>query len=158
MKIEEGKFYFLKDCFFEKMKDSNLSNNKDNGNKRPCYYCFRDKKKGELLWFIPISSKVDKYKEIYKEKLKRYKRVDTLVFGKVSGEERVFLIQNMFPTIEEYIEEVYVRKNNKVTVTNTLEREIKEKANLILEIVHRGKKVVFPDVIKMEGILLKELQ
>lgn len=62
MKVEEGKFYFLKDYFFEKMKDSNLSKNKDNGNKRPCYYCFRDKKKEGLLWFIPISSKVDKYK------------------------------------------------------------------------------------------------
>lgn len=34
IKIEEGKFYFLKDSFFEKMKDSNLANNKDNGNKR----------------------------------------------------------------------------------------------------------------------------
>lgn len=157
MKIEEGKFYFLKDCFFEKMKDSNLSNNKDNGNKRPCYYCFRDKRKEKLLWFVPISSKVDKYKRIYKEKLKKYKRVDTLVFGKVSGEERVFLIQNMFPTIEKYIEEVYIRKDNKVAVTNKLEREIKEKANLVLEIAQKGKKVVFPDIIKMKEILLKEL-
>ncbi len=48
MKVEEGKFYFLKDYFFEKMKDSNLSKNKDNGNKRPCYYCFRDKKKRRI--------------------------------------------------------------------------------------------------------------
>lgn len=157
MKIEEGKFYFLKDCFFEKMKDSNLSSNKDNGNKRPCYYCFRDKREEKLLWFVPISSKVDKYKRIYKEKLKKYKRVDTLVFGKVSGEERVFLIQNMFPSIEKYIEEVYVRKDNKVAVTNKLEREIKEKANLVLEIAQKGKKVVFPDIIKMKEMLLKEL-
>ena len=39
MKIEEGKFYFLKDSFYEEIKDSNLANNKDNGSKRPCYYC-----------------------------------------------------------------------------------------------------------------------
>lgn len=44
IKIEEGKFYFLKDSFFERMKDSNLAQNKDNGNKRLCYYCFRDKR------------------------------------------------------------------------------------------------------------------
>lgn len=37
IKIEEGKFYFLKDSFFERMKDSNLAQNKDNGNKIPCY-------------------------------------------------------------------------------------------------------------------------
>lgn len=158
IKIEEGKFYFLKDSFFEKMKDSNLSNNKDNGNKRPCYYCFRDKKEDELIWFVPISSKVNKYKKIYEEKLKKYKRVDTLVFGKVNGEERVFLIQNMFPTIEKYIEEIYVRKSEDVTITYTLEKQVKEKANLVLEIAKKGKKVIFPDIMKIKEILLEELE
>ncbi len=158
MKIEEGKFYFLKECFFETMKDANLATNKDNGNKRPCYYCFRDKKEDELIWFVPISSKVNKYKKIYDEKLKKYKRVDTLVFGKVNGEERAFLIQNMFPTIEKYIEEVYVRKSNEVTITYALEKEIKEKANLVLEIAKKGKKVVFPDIIRIKQILLQELK
>ena len=158
MKIEEGKFYFLKNLFFEKMKDKNLANNKENGNKRPCYYCFRDNKQDELIWFIPISSKVDKYKKIYEEKSQKYKRVDTLVFGKVNGEERAFLIQNMFPTIKKYIEEMYVRKNVSVTITYTLEKEVKEKANHILEIAQKGKKVVFPDIIKMREILLEELK
>ena len=158
IKIEEGKFYFLKDSFFEKMKDSNLAQNKDNGNKRPCYYCFRDKKEDELIWFVPINSKVSKYKKIYEEKLKKYKRVDTLVFGKLNGEERVFLIQNMFPTIEKYIEEIYVRKSEDVTITYTLERQIKEKANLVLEIAKKCKKVIFPDIMKVKEILLKELE
>ena len=158
IKIEEGKFYFLKDSFFERMKDSNLVQNKDNGNKRLCYYCFRDKKEDELIWFVPISSKVSKYKKIYEEKLKKYKRVDTLVFGKVNGEERVFLIQNMFPTIEKYIEEIYVRKSEDVTITYTLERQIKEKANLVLEIAKKGKKVIFPDIMKIKETLLKELE
>ena len=158
IKIEEGKFYFLKDSFFERMKDSNLVQNKDNGNKRPCYYCFRDKKEDELIWFVPISSKVSKYKKIYEEKLKKYKRVDTLVFGKVNGEERVFLIQNTFPTIEKYIEEIYVRKSEDVTITYTLERQIKEKANLVLEIAKKGKKVIFPDIMKIKETLLKELE
>lgn len=139
------------------MKDSNLANNKENGNKRPCYYCFRDKKENELIWLVPISSRVDKYKKIYEEKQKKYKRVDTLVFGKVNGEERVFLIQNMFPTIEKYIEEVYVRKKADVTITYTLEKEIKEKANHVLEIAQKGKNVVFPDIERMKEILLQEL-
>ncbi len=76
------------------------------------------------------------------------------MFGKVGGEERFFLIQNMFPTIEKYIEEV----SDKITVTNKLEREIKEKANLVLEIAKKGKKVVFPDIIKMSEILLEEIE
>lgn len=71
MEIEEGKFYFLRDDFFEKMQDKNLSNNKDNGNKRSCYFCFRDKKNNKLIWFVPISSKVSKYQKIYQEKLEK---------------------------------------------------------------------------------------
>ena len=68
MKVEAKHFYFIKDEFFEKIQDEQLSQNKENGNKRPCYYCFKQKE-DKILWFIPISSKVDKYKEIYIKKV-----------------------------------------------------------------------------------------
>ena len=42
MKIEEGKFYFIKDSYFDLFKDYKLMQNKENGTKRPCYLCFRD--------------------------------------------------------------------------------------------------------------------
>ena len=64
----------------------------------------------------------------------------------------------MFPTIEKYIEEIYVRKSEDVTITYTLERQIKEKANLVLEIAKKGKKVIFPDIMKIKETLLKELE
>lgn len=97
MKIEPGKFYFVKDSFFEKVKDKELLQNKSNGNKRPCYFCFKDMHNNDLIWFVPISSKVEKYKNIYIHKLKSSKNhsIDTIVFGKVNGVENVFLIQNM---------------------------------------------------------------
>ena len=56
------------------------------------------------------------------------------------------------------IEEVYVRKSEDVTITYRLEKEIKEKANLVLEIARKGKKVVFLDIIKIKEMLLKELR
>ena len=74
MKIEQGKFYFIKDEFFELVKDKELCQNKEKGNKRPCFYCFRDKKFEKLIWFIPISSKVEKYKKIYNKKMKNLKK------------------------------------------------------------------------------------
>lgn len=40
MLIEDGKFYFIKDEFFEVFKCYGLMVNKENGNKRPCYFCF----------------------------------------------------------------------------------------------------------------------
>lgn len=42
--------------------------NKEDGAKRPCYFCFRDRKNKEIIWFIPISTKYDKYKKIYDNK------------------------------------------------------------------------------------------
>lgn len=71
MKIEEGKFYFIKDEFFDKIEVQNLCLNKKEGNKRPCYYCFKDTKQENIIWFIPISSKIEKYKKIYKEKKRK---------------------------------------------------------------------------------------
>ena len=41
MQIDVGYFYFIKDSFFDIIDDSELMKNKENGNKRPCYYCIK---------------------------------------------------------------------------------------------------------------------
>lgn len=157
MEIREKRFYFIKDEFFYVLQDKNLLQNKENGNKRPCYYCFKQKQEDRIIWFIPISSKVEKYKKIYINKLKRYKKVDTIVFGKVKGKENAFLIQNMFPTSEEYIESQYTYQNNPIEITVSLQEEIEEKANKILNLVRRGyKNLVFPDILEMERKLREQ--
>lgn len=156
MQIEEGKFYFIKDEFFEYIKDKELCKNKTTGNKRPCYYCFRDYTNSTIIWFIPISSKVEKYQKIYNQKKQKHNNVDNLVFGYVEGEKRVFLIQNMFPTIEEYIIEKYIKQNRDVMVTKQLEKEIKRKANKVLKLVEKGyKNLVFPDIMSIRDKLIQ---
>lgn len=56
MIIEEGKLYFIKDEFLKKYGEKyNLMNNKlEKGIKRPTYFCFRDNKEENILWFVPI--------------------------------------------------------------------------------------------------------
>ena len=52
-----------------------------------------------LLIFVIINNiknKVEKYKKIYCDKIARGKTCDTIVFGEFMGDERVFLLQNMF--------------------------------------------------------------
>ena len=44
MVIEDGKFYFIKNEFFDNFKDYGLMENKEGGNKRSCYFCFKDRK------------------------------------------------------------------------------------------------------------------
>ncbi len=152
MKVEKGKFYFIQDEFFELVKDKELCTNKENGNKRPCFYCFKDKNNQNLIWFIPISSKLEKYK-----KMERTGVVDTIVFGYVEGEQRAFLIQNMFPTTEKYIIQKYIRQNRDVVINEKLNKEIQIKANKILTLVEKGyNKIVFPDIIAIKNILLEK--
>ena len=71
MQIDVGYFYFVKDEFFDIINDSELMKNKENGIKRPCYFCFKSKENDKIIWFVPVSTKVDKYKKIYENKIQK---------------------------------------------------------------------------------------
>ena len=82
MVIEDGKFYFIKDEFFKIFKEYKLMENKESGNKRPCYFCFRDKFNKEIVWFVPISTKYEKYEKIYEHKKQNSIKFIILFLGK----------------------------------------------------------------------------
>ena len=68
MEIIEEKLYFIKDEFIEKYNPKyHLMENKETGTKRPTYFCFRDKIDKNILWFVPMSSKYDKYLKLYND-------------------------------------------------------------------------------------------
>lgn len=160
MLVEDGKFYFIKDNFFEVFKDYNLMENKESGTKRPCYFCFRDRKDKEIIWFVPISTKYDKYKKIYdSKKIKAGKRpVYNFAFGNVLGKKAVFLIQNIFPTTEEYIEEKYKNSNIDVEIPIVVKEEIITIALRVVRLAEEGINIPFNNIIKMKEILLKNLK
>ena len=70
MNIQEGYTYHLKDKFFKEVKDSKLMKNKENGRYRPIYFAIRDTKNKDIIWMIPLSSKVTKYTQIRQNILK----------------------------------------------------------------------------------------
>ncbi len=161
MQISVGCFYFIKDTFFEIIDDSELMQNKENGNKRPCYYCFKSKKYDNIIWFIPVSTKVDKYQKIYDNKIQKQiklgKRpsIDTIVFGKVANTYSAFLIQNMFPVTEKYIESQYIKNKVAIKLANRLQIEIIMKATKVLNLYNHGmKNIIFPDIDRILEQLL----
>ena len=157
MKIEDGKFYFINDEYFDLFKDYKLMQNKENGTKRPCYLCFKDINDDDIIWFVPISHKVNKYKKIYNEKLKKRKNVYNFVFGEVLGEEKVFLIQNLFPVTKKYIVSKYKIKGKDVKISGDLREYIINTSINVLSIERKYKgMILFNDVFKMKEILLKE--
>ncbi len=112
----------------------------------------------EIIWFVPISSKVEKYKAIYENKKKIRKKVYNFVFGKVLGKEKAFLIQNVFPTTEEYIESKYQNKKQDVEITEVLKQEIIDTSVNVIKLAKKGISIPFYDIIEMKNILLKMLE
>ena len=154
MKIEKKSYYFIKDKYFELCKDPYLLRNKENGNGRPCFFVDIDDQ--NIMWMIPISSKFEKYKKIFLKRTKVNGYCNTIVFGDFLGRESVFLIQNMFPITKKYIANKYIKDKTPAKIDTKLEQEITRKFNEVLKLVRKGRKgIVFPDVLKIEKLLLK---
>ena len=154
-------FLFIKDSFFDIIDDSELMQNKENGNKRPCYYCFKSKKYDDIIWFIPVSTKIEKYQKIYNYKIQKQIKlgkkpsIDTIVFGNVANTYSVFLIQNMFPVTKKYVESQYIKNKVAIRLSNKLQTEVIYKANKVLNLYNHGmKNIIFPNVDKILEQLL----
>ena len=148
-------FYIIKDKFFEDMPDPYLKGNKA-GN-RPHYYCFEDTNTG-IYWMIPLSSRIDKYKGIVEKKAKAGKPCDIIHIVKLDdSRESAFLIQDMFPITEEYIEREYTIGGNHLMLTSEhTANEIEQKARRVMGMLKRGVKFTTtqPDVMT----ILKKLK
>lgn len=148
-------FYIIKDKFFEDMPDPYLKGNKA-GN-RPHYYCFEDTKTG-ICWMIPLSSRIDKYRRIMEKKEKAGKTCDIIHIVKLDDDrESAFLIQDMFPITEKYIDREYTIAGNHLMLTSEhTAREIEQKAKKVMGMLKRGVKFTptQPDVMA----ILEKLQ
>lgn len=72
-----------------------LMQNKENGSYRPTFYCLKDEKTS-LLWMIPLSSRVDKFKVIHDKQVKKYGRCLTIVLGEFDGKMPLFCFRICF--------------------------------------------------------------
>lgn len=150
--MTKGKFYFLSDEYCDKFSKYGVMSNKettaDGLHRRPCYYAIQDIKNSNIYWMIPISSQVEKYKNVLSQKLKRYKAYDGLEFGYVQGREAAFLLQNICPVTEKYIVEKYIdeKTGKDVSIPNDLKRKLDAKAKKIMNKYYQGTKIVITDL------------
>ena len=131
--------------------------NKEGGTYRPTFYCLRENKTS-LLWMVPLSSRVEKFKAIHDKQVAKYGKCLTIVLGEFDGKEAAFLLQNMFPIREYYLDHIHTRNNNPVPVKHSIHREVTTRMKKIRQLHSRGKKVVFPDIDRLEQIMLAEVK
>lgn len=155
MKIETGYLYHIKDEFFDIVNDDNLMTNHERGKRRPTYFTIKD---GDILWFIPLSSKVNKYKKIIDKKIERYGVCNTILIREVLGNEAVILIQNAFPTLEKYIDHVHIVDGKPAKVINKTCKEILENFENLIKLKKRGIDLFFTDIDKIKKQMEDELK
>lgn len=109
---------------------------------------------------IPLSSRVDKFKKIIEMKEKAGKSCDILHIVKLdNSRENVFLIQDMFPITEEYIEHEYTFAGNHLMLTSEhTAKTIEQKAKKVIGMLKRGVKFMptQPDVMSILEKLSKK--
>lgn len=155
MEVLPGYLYHIKDEFFDVIHDENLMTNHEQGRKRPTYFVFKDM---DILWFIPLSSNVEKYQKIIDNKVKKYGRCDTILIRKILGEDSVILLQNAFPTLEKYLDHVHLLANGQpAKVIEPLKNEILEKFEYLLKLKSKGIDLFFADIDQIKNKLLEEM-
>ena len=145
--------YIIKDQFFKDMNEPYLKGNKEQN--RPHYYCFKDTDEG-IYWMIPMSSKIEKFQKIVDAKLIQGKSCDVIHIAKLDNDKKsAFLIADMFPITEKYVEREYTIAGNPMRVTSEHEaKAIEQKARKVLGMIKRGVKFT-PTQINLEKILYK---
>ena len=154
MKVQTGYLYHIKDEFFDQINRKNLMINHENGHSRPSYLAIKDEK---ILWFIPLSTKTEKYKSIIEKKEKKYGSCKTILIKKIAGREQAILIQNAFPTLEKYIKSRHTIDGKIIKISTAVEREIIDDFEYILSLKSNGLNLFFTDIDYIKRLMLDEL-
>ena len=155
MEIKTGYLYHIKDEFFDNINDNGIMINHENGRSRPTYFTIKDK---DILWFIPTSSKVDKYKKIISKKLQKNGVCKTIMINRIGNEEVAILIQNAFPTILKYIDHPHIINGKPLKVIKTLKNEILYNFKYTMMLKNKGVNLFFTDIDRIKQKMLEELK
>lgn len=155
MEIKTGYIYHIKDDFFDKINDKGLMINHENGKARPTYFTIKD---GDILWFIPLSSKVSKYEPIIEKKIKKYGSCKSIMICEIANKQSVILIQNAFPTLEKYIDYPHIVDGKPLKVIDTLKNKILYNFNSLLAMKNQGINLFFTDIDTIKEKMINELE
>lgn len=148
--------YILSDDYFEKYGQSGMMSNKYES--RPYYLAIEGT--NEIIWLIPLSSKVEKYRLSIETDEKKYGRGKCIFhyIAKVKGKDSAFLIGDAIPVTEKYLSRPFMVNGSPFVVED--QRDIKaihSKLSRYLTLVRNGRLKPYADIINIEKSLLEEL-
>lgn len=153
MEVKTGYIYHIKDDYFTKVNDKGLMINHENGHSRPTYFTIKD---DDILWFIPLSSKIKKYKKIIDTKENKYGVCRTIMIREIAGKDSVILLQNAFPILEKYIDHPHIINGKPLKVIDSLKEEILNNFKYMISMKKEGRNLFFSDIDKLKEIMMSE--
>ena len=156
MELKECGLYIIKDVYFVLYNSPTFLLNKNES--RPHFYAVKDK--DGIIWMVPMSSKVDKYRaRIEKEEAKR--GLGNCIYyhlGIIAGKERAFNISSMFPITEKYISHPYTINGIPYIVKDeTLVRKLRSKVKRYLRLLEQHQLRDTNHVLKIRDSLIEEM-
>ncbi len=110
-----------------------------------------------ITWFIPLSSKIQKYQKIIDKKIEKYGDCKTILIKEIAGNKETILIQNAFSTLEKYIQNRHTINGKVVKVPSTVCKEILNNFKYMLSLKENGLNLFFTDNDSIKTQLLNEL-
>ena len=156
--IQSGFFYHIKDAFFEEVQDNSLMANKEDGNYRPHYLAIQDSQNPGIYWMVPVSSKFEKYQNIYSRQVARYKKCTKIVLGKCGGWDAAFLIQNAFPTTADYFDHIHTSKGVPLSLHDSTAKLIAENLSYNIRLHKRGIPLFYTDIDRIYHLMEEKLK
>ena len=150
VKVQTGYLYHIKDKFFDRINNKGLMINHENGHSRPSYLAIKD---DDILRFIPLSTKIEKYKTIIDKKEKKYGTCKTILIKKIA-----ILIQNAFPTLEKYIQSRHTIDGKFIKISSAVEKEIIDDFEYMLSLKSSGLNLFFTDIDYIKNLMIEELK
>ena len=157
MELVQYGFYKLKDKYFSDFPSPNNRYMDNKNENRPYYLAFKDKT--GIIWLLPISHQVDKYKAKIEDDTKKHGECLTCHIIRFMGEERAVLIGNMIPVIPSYIKgEFTIRQKHYVVQDEAAIKAIKKRCSRYLSLVRAKKLHPCVDILTTEKILINKLK
>jgi hypothetical protein len=153
--VKPGYVYHIKDIYFDVAKDDKLMRNHEGNAYRPTYFCLKDEKTG-LLWVVPMSGRIDKYNAVVEKDIARYGSCLKILVARYGDGQSAFLFQNMFPILPRYIDHIHTVAGIPMAVNPVVQEEIIKRFREIRRLYSRGVKMVFPDIVRLERLMLEE--
>lgn len=150
MEVEQHGIYILSDAYFQKFNAGKMMDNK-RGN-RPHYFAVEI---DGVLWMVPLSTQVEKYRKIISEAEKNGKKCLFYHIGKFAGKECAFLVGDMIPVTKAYVSRPYTISGVPYIVKDrSLNTPLVSKAKRYLILVRQGRIKPFVDILSIEKTLI----